>query len=48
MDSTFRHEVLEEGPALLDERERARHLETNAVKQLAQLREMEPLAGQPA
>ena len=26
----------------------ARHLETNAVKQLAQLREMEPLAGQPA
>ena len=77
VDSTFRHEVLEEGLALLDERERtvialrfglrgtepntlgeigrrlgfsrerARQLETKALKQLAQLREMEPLADQP-
>ena len=39
--------MLEEGLALLDERERARHLETNALKQLVQLREMEPPAGQP-
>jgi RNA polymerase primary sigma factor len=76
VDSTFRHEVLEEGLALLDERERtvialrfglhgtepktlgeigdqlgfsrerARQLETNALTQLAQLREMEPLANQ--
>jgi RNA polymerase primary sigma factor len=76
VDSTFRHEVLQEGLALLGERERtvialrfglhgtepktlaeigdqlgfsrerARQLETNALTQLAQLREMEPLASQ--
>jgi len=76
VDSTFRHEVLQEGLALLGERERtvialrfglhgtepktlaeigdqlgfsrerARQLETNALTQLAQLREMEPLANQ--
>jgi RNA polymerase primary sigma factor len=76
VDSTFRHEVLQEGLALLGERERtvialrfglhdtepktlaeigdqlgfsrerARQLETNALTQLAQLREMEPLADQ--
>lgn len=74
VDSAFRHEVLEEGLALLGERERtvitlrfglhgtepktlveigdrlgfsrerARQLETKALKHLAQLREMKPLA----
>ena len=34
------------GDRLAVSRERARQLETNALKQLAQLREMEPLANQ--
>jgi DNA-directed RNA polymerase sigma subunit (sigma70/sigma32) len=38
--------LAEIGDRLGFSRERARQLETNALKQLAQLREMEPLANQ--